>query len=195
MTLTFAFWHREQRFLCWIYDKDESIRPWPLTLGYNFWAHLCPCTMGSYGSPSVCPSVRLCKLTRTKVTRKNVTRKKVTRKKNISQQPLNLGSWNLVSTWTWMTPNLIFRVKVIGQRSRSRGRKKRFRSHSTIFEVKGHMGQGQRSHGSRSKVNLEGQGHQVKMWFQVSIDRLTGNIQGHGSGSKVTWVKVKGQVG
>ncbi len=34
-----------------------------------------------------------------------------------------------------------------------------------IFEVKGHMGQGQRSHGSRSKVNLEGQGqcHQVKM--------------------------------
>ncbi len=33
------------------------------------------------------------------------------------------------------------------------------------------------------------------MWFQVSFDRLKGNVQGHGSGSKVTWVKVKVQVG
>ena len=47
-----------------------------------------------------------------------------------------------------------------GQRSRSPGQKKRyFRSHLTIlqviFEVKGHVGQGQRSHGSRSKVKVK----------------------------------------
>ena len=56
-----------------------------------------------------------------------------------------------------------------GHRSKvkvTRSKKHGFRSHSTtlqvIFEVKGHMSQGQRSHGSRSKVDLEGQGHQVK---------------------------------
>ncbi len=36
-----------------------------------------------------------------------------------------------------------------------------------FFEVKGHMGQGQRPHGSKSNVKLEGrgqrQGHRVKM--------------------------------
>ncbi len=41
-----------------------------------------------------------------------------------------------------------------------------FRSNLTIlqviFDVKGPMGHGQRSHGSRSKVDHEGQGHQVK---------------------------------
>ena len=58
-----------------------------------------------------------------------------------------------------------------GHRSKVKGqghqvKKHYFRSHSTtlqaIYEVKGHMGHGQRSHGSRSKVALEGQGHQVK---------------------------------
>ena len=62
------------------------------------------------------------------------------------------------------------------------------------------MGQGQTSHWSRSKVDLEGQGQRVKvnrlkMWFQVLFDRLTCNGQGQESGSKVMWVKVKGQVG
>ena len=78
------------------------------------------------------------------------------------------------------------RPATVSQVSRS---KKHFRSHSStlqvFFEVRGHMGQGQRSRGSRSKV---------KKWFQVSFDRLTGYVQGHGSGSKVMWVKVKGQV-
>ncbi len=148
-------------------------------------------------------SVRLCKLTRTKVTRKNVTRKKITRKKIISQQPFNFGSWNLVSTWTWMTPKLTLRVKVIGQGHEVK--KRYFRSHSTtlqvIFEVKGHRGQGQRSYGSRSKVDLEGQGQRSRSPGQkfVFMSHLTVlqamfKVKGHESGSKVTWVKVKGQV-
>ncbi len=33
------------------------------------------------------------------------------------------------------------------------------------------------------------------MCFHVLFDHLTGNVQGHGSGSKVTWVKIEGQVG
>ncbi len=82
-------------------------------------------------------------------------------------------------------------VNAIGQRSRSLGQK-------TIFEAsfnrlpgniegQGHMGPGQRSHGSRSKVTrvkvkghegqgqLKGQGHQVK---NVSFDRLTCIVRG-----------------
>ncbi len=65
------------------------------------------------------------------------------------------------------------KVDLEGQGHRSkvkvmRLKKRYFRSHWTtlqaIFEVKDHKGQGQRSHGSRSKVDLEGQGqgHQVK---------------------------------
>ncbi len=50
-------------------------------------------------------------------------------------------------------------MKVIGQRSSSLGQKRDFRSHlivlQVILEVKGHMSEGQRSHGSRSEVNLK----------------------------------------
>ena len=49
--------------------------------------------------------------------------------------------------------------------------------------------------GLRSQVDLygrvKGQGHQVKMLFQVSFDYLAGNVRGqrsYESGSKVTWV-------
>ncbi len=56
--------------------------------------------------------------------------------------------------------------------SRSPGHKCDFRSHLTVlqvmFEIKGHMGQGQRSHGSRSKVTL------VKPSLKVMI--LAGGI-------------------
>ena len=65
-----------------------------------------------------------------------------------------------------------------------------------ILMVKGHIGQGQRSHWSRSMVkrvnvslNVKGQGQQVKMEFPVSFDRLTCNVGGqrsHGSRSKDT---------
>ncbi len=63
-----------------------------------------------------------------------------------------------------MTPMLTLKVMVIGQRSRSPGQKNMIagtirrpyrhslRSRVTWVKVKGHMGQGQRSHGSRSKV-------------------------------------------
>ena len=65
---------------------------------------------------SVCPSVQ--------VIRKNSPEKKWTRKKSlkqfISQQPLNLGSWNFVSTLMWMTPRSL---EDQGQRSRSPGQK------------------------------------------------------------------------
>ena len=47
-------------------------------------------------------------------------------------------------------------VKVIGQRSRSPGQKRDLGPHLTgfqaILKVKGHMGQGQKSHWSMSKV-------------------------------------------
>ncbi len=56
-----------------------------------------------------------------------------------------------------------------GHRSKvkiTRSKKHDLRSHSTtlqaLFEVKGHMGQGQRSHGSRSKVDLESQGQRSR---------------------------------
>ncbi len=56
------------------------------------------------------------------------------------------------------------------------------------FEVKGHMGQGQRSTLKvRSKVKVTRSHLSV---FQVML-----NVRGHWSGSKVTRVKVKGQVG
>ncbi len=79
-----------------------------------------------------------------------------------------------------------------GQRARSPGQKLDFRSYLTtlqaIFEVKGHMGQGQ-----RLTLKVKDKVTKSKMWFQVPFNRLTGNVQGQGS--KVTWVKVKGQVG
>ena len=100
-------------------------------------------------------------------------------------------------------------LKGQGHRSKvkvSRSKKHDFRSHSTtlqaLFEVKGHMGQGQRSHGSRSKVDLEGQGQRSRSPGQkcdfrshLTVLQVMFKVKGHGSGSKVTWVKVKGQVG
>ncbi len=51
-----------------------------------------------------------------------------------------------------------------------------FRSHSTtlkvIFEVKGHMGQCQRSHGSMPKVDLEDQGQRSRELCQNVISGL-----------------------
>ena len=61
-------------------------------------------------------------------------------------------------------------------------------SRVTWVKVKGYMGQGQ-----RSTLNVKVKITRPKMLFQVSLDRLTGNVQG--SRSKVTWVKVKVQVG
>ncbi len=131
-----------------------------------------------------------------------LTRKKVTRKKFISQKLLIIGSLNFVRTWTWMTPMLTSKVRVIGQRSRSPGQKnmisgpirppyrQSLRSRVTWVKVKGHMGQGQRS---ILKVKVKGQGHQVKMWFRshLTVLQVMFKVKGHGSGSKVTWVKVK----
>ena len=96
-----------------------------------------------------------------------------------------------------------------GHRSKvkvTRSKKHDFRSHlptlQAIFEVKGHMGQGQRLHGSRSKVDLEGQGQRSSSPDQkcdfrshLTVLQVMFKVKGHGSGSKVTWVKVKGQVG
>ena len=71
----------------------------------------------------------------------------IARKKFISQEPLDIGS----------------NVKVIGQRSRSQGKKKRdFQRFYIVYltcgiEVKGHKGQAQRSRSSRSKVKAMGQ--------------------------------------
>ena len=61
------------------------------------------------------------------------------------------------------------------------------------LEFKGHKGQGQRSHGSRAKVNVKGQGQHVKkkhVFQGPSIVYLTCDIE-----AKVVWVKVKGHVG
>ena len=108
----------------------------------NFWAHLCvfepTCAYAWWALMhrflSVWPSM---------------TRPKVTRPKIISQQPFNLGSWNLVRTLMWMTLMSTLWIKVIGQRSRSPGQK-------TLFEVSfDHLTAtlwGQGLHGSRSKV-------------------------------------------
>ena len=54
-----------------------------------------------------------------------------------------------------------------------------------IFEVKGHIIQGQRSHGLRSKVKAI----RSKMLFHVSFNSLT-DVQGRGS-----WVRVKDHMG
>ncbi len=128
--------------------------------------------VGSYVLPSVCPSV--------------------------SQERSTLGSWNLVRTWTWMTPRMTFRVSVIGQRSRSPGRK-HFKSHFIVLQlswsvawikVKG-LGVNVKGRSWRSKVKLT----MSKIWFQVSFDPLAGNVRGqgsYGSGSKVTWVRSLG---
>ena len=71
-----------------------------------------------------------------------------------------------------------------------------------MFEVKGHMGQGQRSHESRSKVDHEGQGQRSRSQGQkcdfrsdLTVLRVMFKVKGHGSGSKVTLVSVIGQVG
>ena len=77
-------------------------------------------------------------------------------------------------------------------------KKRYFRSHSTtlrvIFKVKvkGHMGQAQRS---TLKVKAKGQGHQVKNVTSGLILQVMYKVKGHGSGSKITLVKFKGQVG
>ncbi len=68
------------------------------------------------------------------------------------------------------------RVRVIGQTSRSI--KLYFWSHlivlQVIIKVMGHMVQGQKLHGSRLKVNLQGQdqGHKSKMWFSSNLTHL-----------------------
>ncbi len=72
-------------------------------------------------------------------------------------------------------------------------------SHLTILqvmsEVEGHMGEGQRSHGSRSKVDIEDQMSTLKVKVtrskklsRVSFDCLTANVQG-------PLVRVKGHMG
>ena len=92
-----------------------------------------------------------------------------------------------------------------GHRSKvkvTRSKEHDVRSHSTtlqaIFFVKGHMGQGQKSHGSRSMVNLEGQGQRSRSPGQkcdfrshLTVLQIMFKVMGHGSGSKVTSVKVK----
>ena len=95
------------------------------------------------------------------------------------------------------------KVVLEGQGHRSKGqghkvKKRHFRSH-LIFEVKGHMGQGQKSRWSRSKVDLESQGQRSRspghFRSHLTVLQVMFKIKGHRSGSKVTWVKVKGQVG
>ncbi len=85
---------------------------------------------------------------------KNQTGPKVTWPKVISQQPFNLGSWNLVITLKWMTPRLTSRIKVIGQRSRSPGQK--------TLRSWGQGSHGSSSYGPMSRINLERQGQQVR---------------------------------
>ena len=100
-----------------------------------------------------------------------------------------------------------------GRRSKvkvTRSKKRSFRSHLTtlkvIFEAKGHMGQGQRSHGSSSKVNLEGTGQRsrspgLKCDFRshLTVLQVMYKVMGlgqrsRGSRSKVKWVKLGLQV-
>ncbi len=69
----------------------------------------------------------------------------------------------MVRAWVWMTPRLTLKVRVMGQRSKSPGKKNDFKLDLTILQVvlgvNGHMGQGQRSYWSRSKVT----------WVKVSL--------------------------
>ena len=60
------------------------------------------------------------------------------------------------------------KVDLEGQGHRSKAKVTRlkeryFRSHLTFFEVKGHMGQGQKSHGSKGKVDLDRSRSKVKV--------------------------------
>ncbi len=105
------------------------------------WAHLCICTVGSYASLSVCLSGCLSVCLSVCDLTKIQTRQKVTRQKFISQEPFDLWSPNFAWWWTL-----------------------RF-----DLEVKGHMGQGQSSHGSRSKVTWV----KVKWGFQTKAGGLT----------------------
>ncbi len=69
------------------------------------------------------------------------------------------------------------------------------RSRVTWVKVKGHMYQGRRS---TLKVKVKGQGHQVKkviLRSHLTVLQVMFKVKVHGSGSKVMWVKVKGQVG
>ncbi len=65
------------------------------------------------------------------------------------------------------------------------------RSRVTWVKVKGHMGQGQ-----RSTLKVKVKGHQVKnviLMSHLTVIQVMFKVKGHGSGSKVTWVKVKGR--
>ncbi len=100
---------------------------------------------------------------------------------------------------------LTLRVKFIGQRSRSPD-KNYFRYILTvllvILEVKDHKGQGQRSHRLRFKVYLEDLGEKSRSTGQkcdfrshLTILQILFEAQrSYGSGSKITWVKVKGHM-
>ena len=71
-----------------------------------------------------------------------------------------------------------------------------------IFEVKGHRGQGQRSHWSGSKANLEGKGQRSRSPGQkcdlrshLTVLQVMFKVKGQGqrsrgSRSKVKWVKL-----
>ncbi len=95
-------------------------------------------------------------------------------------------------------------LEVIGQGHQVK--KLYFRCHLTIlqvfFEVKGHMGQGQISHGSRSKVDLEGQrqrsrsaGQKCEFRSHLTVLQVMFKAKGHGSGPKVISAKIRGQEG
>ncbi len=89
------------------------------------------------------------------------------------------------------------KVKVKGQGHQ--GKNRDLGPHLTglqgMLEVKGHMGQGQRSHGSRSKVTrvrlsleVKGHGHQVKyaissLIWQTYSPQVILEVKGHGSRS------------
>ncbi len=160
---------------------------------FNNLAHLCVCTMGSYASLSVClagcdwtKNQSGPKVTRPKpfnLESWNLVRTltwMTLRVKVTGQMSRSLGQKNVTSGLIWPGYNLwgqgshgsmskVIWVKVKGRpwRSRSSVQKCGFRSHLTILqvlvEVKGHMGQGQRSHGSRSKVKW------VKLSLKVII--------------------------
>ncbi len=87
------------------------------------------------------------------------------------------------------------KVEVIGQRSRSPRQKYDFHGFCIVYlandlEVKGHEGQGQRSHGSRSKVTwVKVKGHCPRPNITLNIDQ-----KGEGYGIKVKGHKGHGQV-
>ncbi len=106
--------------------------------------------------------------------------------KVISMKPLDLQSPNLVRAWTCMTPRSPLSVRVIGQRSRSQGQNAWFLVSNYIFigqcikvkgtwvEVKGHLGQGQRSLGSRLTIHSrywQVGSHQCQVAFFIPADR------------------------